>query len=154
MSGTVYMGDVNLTTIASSSSLSITSSTGNIQLGPYTFPSLAPVENTILISDGTGNLSFVPVNLRTAVTTSTYSITSEDDIIAITVAQDTTLTLPPPSSRVVGEILYIVKEVPGTDSVTVNPSGTELISGLSSFIFSSSYGTLKLITNGTNWFVL
>ena len=154
MSGTVYMGAINVTSIASESSLTITSSTGNIQLGQYTFPSLTPTENTILVTDGSGNLSFTSVNVRTAVSTSTYSISSEDDIVAITVAQNTTLTLPSPSSRVVGEIIYIVKEVPGTTSVTLNPSNNELISGQASYTFSSEYGTLKVYTNGTNWFVL
>ena len=154
MSGTVYMGAINVTSIASESSLTITSSTGNIQLGQYTFPSLTPTENTILVTDGSGNLSFTSVNVRTAVSTSTYSISSEDDIVAITVAQNTTLTLPSPSSRVVGEIIYIVKEVPGTTSVTLNPSNNELISGQASYTLSSEYGTLKVYTNGTNWFVL
>lgn len=154
MSGTVYMGSVNVTKIESTSSLSITSSTGNIQLGGYTFPSEAPTENTILMTDGTGNLSFAPANTRTGVTDTTYTITTQDDIVAITVAQATTLTLPDPTTKTVGDIIYIVKEVAGTDVITINPSASELISGQTTYTFSTEYGATKIYTNGTNWFLL
>jgi hypothetical protein len=154
MSGTVYMGAINVTKIESESSLSITSSTGNIQLGGYTFPSAPPTENTVLVTDGTGNLSFAPANTRTSVTSPAYTIPPEDDIVAITVAQPTSLTLPDPSTKTVGDIIYIVKEVAGTDVITVNPSASELISGQAAYTFSAAYGATKIYTNGTNWFLL
>ena len=148
------MGSINVTSIASESSLSITSSTGNIQLGGYTFPSVAPTENTVLMTDGSGNLSFAPTNTRTPVTATTYTITANDDIVAITVAQNTTLTLPDPSTKQIGDIIYIVKEVAGTDQININPNGSELISGQTSYTFSAEYGATKIYTNGTNWFLL
>ena len=154
MSGTVYMGAINVTNISSETSLSITSSTGNVQLGSYTFPSTPPAENTVLVTDGTGNLSFSPSNTRSEVPTATYTITPNDDIVAITVAQDTILTLPDPATKTVGDILYIVKEVAGTNVITVNPNTTELISGQSSYTFSVVYGATKMYTNGTDWFLL
>ena len=154
MSGTVYMGSINVTSIASESSLSITSSTGNIQLGGYTFPSEIPTENTFLVTDGSGNLSFSATNKRAGVTTATYAISPDDDIVAITVEQDTVVTLPDPSTRTVGDILYIVKEVGGTNTVTINPNSTELISGQTNYTFAVAYGATKIYTNGTNWFLL
>lgn len=154
MAGTIYMGSINVTSIASEASLSITSSTGNIQLGLYTFPSEAPTENTVLVTDATGNLSFAPRNTRTGVTATSYTITADDDIVAITVAQGTTLTLPDPSTKTIGDIVYVVKEVAGTDQITISPSGSELISGQASYSFSAEYGTTKIYTNGTDWFLL
>jgi len=154
MSGKVTMGSINVTNIASTSSLTITSSTGNIQMGPYTFPSSAPTDNTVLVTDGSGNLSFSSTNSRIDVSTATYTILSDDDIVAITVEQDTTLTLPDPSTKTVGDILYIVKEVAGTNVITINPNGSELISGQLTYTFSAEYGATKIYTNGVNWFLL
>ena len=154
MTGKVYMGSINVTSIESESSLSITSSTGNIQLGSYTFPSETPAENTVLMTDGSGNLRFAPSNTRTGVTTDSYVITEDDDIVAITIAQNTTLILPDPSTKTIGDIIYIVKEVAGTNQITINPSGSELISGQSSYTFSAEYGATKIYTNGTDWFLL
>jgi len=154
-SGKVTMGSITVTNIESESSLTITSSTGNIQMGGYTFPSSsAPVENAILKSDANGNLSFASSNTRTEVSTLTYNILADDDIVSITVAQDTTLTLPDPSTKTVGDIIYIVKEIAGTNVITINPNGSELISGQSTYTFSTEYGATRIYTNGTNWFLL
>lgn len=154
VSGSVSIGAVTSASITSDSALSIKSSTGQIKVGGYTFPTNTPSANTVLVSDGSGNLSFQSTNQRADVTTATYTILPEDDIIAITVEQNTVLTLPPPSSRTVGDIIYVVKEVGGTSTVTINPNGTELISGNTSYVFSSAYGANKVYTNGTNWFLL
>lgn len=154
MSGTVIMGAITVSSIASDSALSITSSTGNIQLGGYTFPDTTPSEGDVLVTDGSGNLSFAAANQRVDVSSATYTIQPSDNIVAITVQEDVVVTLPPPSSKTVGDIIYIVKEADGLSSVSVSPSGTELISGQEGFSFSQAYGATKLYTNGTNWFIL
>lgn len=154
MSGTVSVGNITVTSIASDSALAINSSTGNIQVGGYTFPSATPTENSVLVTDGSGNLSFSSANTRAEVATAAYSISGDDDIVAITVQQDTVLTLPDPTTRTVGDIIYIVKEVAGTNPVTINPNSTELISGQASYVFFAEYGATKMYTNGTNWFLL
>lgn len=154
MSGTVFMGAITVASIASDSALSITSSTGSIQLGGYRFPDEAPVDGNVLVTDGSGNLSFATSNQRSEVSAAAYSILPGDNIVAITAQLDVALTLPPPSSKTVGDIIYIVKEVDGSNSVSVNPNGTELLSGQTSFSFSQAYGATRLYTNGTNWFIL
>lgn len=154
MSGTVSIGAITCTSIASNSTLTITSSSGGIQLGSYVFPTGNPTDGDVLVTDGSGNLSFAAANQRSEVSTATYSILPGDDIVAITAQIDVVVTLPTPSSKTVGDIVYIVKEVDGLNSVTVNPNGTELISGQANYSFSQSYGATKLYTNGTNWFVL
>ncbi|CAN0352430.1 unnamed protein product, partial [Hapterophycus canaliculatus] len=120
----------------------------------YTFPSGTPTESSVLVTDGSGNLSFSSTNTRAEVATAAYSISADDDIVAITVQQDTVLTLPDPGTRTVGDSIYVVKEVAGTNPVTINPNSTELISGQASYVFFSEYGATKLYTNGTNWFLL
>lgn len=144
MSGTVNIGSITVTSI----------STGNISVGPYTFPSTQPVKGSVLVTDGTGNLSFTPSNTRVEVGTAAHTVAASEDIVAITAAQETALTLPDPATKVVGNILYVVKEVGGTHAVTIAPSGAELISGQTSHVLSAEYGATKLYTNGTDWFIL
>jgi len=154
MSGTVSIGSITCTSIESNSTLSITSSSGGIQLGNYTFPSGNPVDGDVLVTDGNGNLSFSAANQRSEVSGTTYSVLPGDDIVAITAQVDVVLTLPVPASKTVGDIMYVVKEVDGLNTVTINPNGSELISGQSSYSFSQAFGATKLYTNGTNWFLL
>ena len=47
-----------------------------------------------------------------------------------------------------------VKEVAGSSVITIVPFGTELISGNTTATLTSSYGSMKIYTNGTNWFAL
>ncbi|CAM9203960.1 unnamed protein product [Pylaiella littoralis] len=144
MSGTVNIGSITVTSM----------SAGNISVGPYTFPSTEPVKGSVLVTDGTGNLSFSPANTRVEVSAAAHVVAASEDIVAITVAQDTALTLPDPATKVVGNILYVVKEAAGAHVVTIAPSGAELISGQTSHVLSSEYGAAKLYTNGTDWFIL
>lgn len=139
----------------SGDNLTLTSTLGKIKIGTFTWPDLTGVaEGSVLKTDSTGELTFEPAIVRVAVTGTTYTIQPGDDIVAITQQQDTTLTLPDPTTKNVGDICYIVKEVSGTDVVTIIPSGSELISGETSATLSFSYGTVKIYTNGVNWFAL
>lgn len=134
----------------------VTSAASNIQIGAFTWPSAAPVAGSVLKTDGLGNLSFEVPNVRSAVdpASAAYTILATDDIVAVTGTLDTTLTLPDPSLKVTGDMISVVKEVGGTSTVTVQPFGTELVSGGSTAVLSQPYGSLKIYTNGANWFVL
>lgn len=134
----------------------VSSSSSTLQIGQFTWPTTTPTSGSVLKTDGSGNLSFEETNIRLAIDpiVSTYTITSSNDIVAITGTLDTTLTLPTPSSKVVGDIIYIVKEVDGNSIVTIIPSGTELISGTTSTTLTNPYESIRIYTNGTNWFVL
>lgn len=147
MSGKISCGTIVTDSISSSSTL---------QIGNFSWPTSTPESGTVLKTSGNGTLSFEPSNVRTAVDSlaTTYSITSTDDIVAITGTLDTTLTLPDPTLKTVGDLIYIVKEVSGASVITVVPFGTELISGNSSATLSASYGSFKLYTNGVNYFAL
>lgn len=147
MSGKISCGTIVTDSISSSSTL---------QIGNFSWPTGTPNSGTVLKTSGNGTLSFEPSNVRTVVDSlaTTYSITSTDDIVAITGTLDTTLTLPDPTLKTVGDLIYIVKEVSGASVITVVPFGTELISGNSSATLSASYGSFKLYTNGVNYFAL
>jgi len=139
----------------SGENLELSSASGSIKIGSFTWPDLDNVpEGSVLKTDSTGELVFEPSVVRVTVVGTTYTILPGDDIIAITQQQDTTLTLPDPTTKNTGEIIYIVKEVSGTDTITILPNGTELLSGETSATLSFSFGTLKIYTNGVNWFVL
>jgi len=147
MSGTITSDAVVTSTISSSS---------NLQIGSFTWPSAAPSSGQVLKTDDSGNLSFRSVNTRIAigalVTTDTIDVLT--DIVAITGTLATSLTLPDPSTKSVGDIIHIVKEVSGASIITISPFSTELISGNASSTLSTSYGSMKVYTNGIDWFEL
>jgi hypothetical protein len=134
----------------------VTSATSSIQIGSFTWPSAAPVPGSVLKTDGLGNLTFETPNVRSTVdpSSATYAIGPSDDIVAVTGTLDTTLTLPDPASKVTGDMILVVKEVGGSSTITVVPFGTELVSGSSSVVLSQPYGSVKIYTNGSNWFAL
>ena len=134
----------------------VSSSNSTLQIGSFAWPSTTPAPGSVLKTDGAGNLTFEESNIRTVVdpAATTFTIGSSDDIVAITGTLDTTLTLPDPSTKTVGDLIYVVKEVDGPSVITVVPSGTELISGGASTTLSDPYGSFKIYTNGTNWFAL
>lgn len=134
----------------------VTSAASNIQIGAFTWPSSAPVPGSVLKTDGLGNLSFEVPNVRSTVdpASATYTISKTDDIVAVTGTLDTTLTLPDPVSKVTGDMITVVKEVGGSSVITIVPHGTELVSGSSSAALTQAYGSCKIYTNGTNWYVL
>ena len=150
----IIVGEIITESISSTGALSITSDTGDIQIGSFSWPATASISSSVLKTDGVGGLTFEPAIVRSVVTTSTYTITTSDDIVALSVAQATTLTLPDPTLKNEGDLIYVVKEISGTDVITILPFGTELISGASSATLSFSYGTVKLYTNNVNWFAL
>lgn len=127
-----------------------------LQIGNLTWPTEAPKCGTVMKTSADGSLVFEPSNVRAVVDPSDtyYGILPTDDIVAVTGSLDTTLKLPDPKTKTVGDLIYIVKEVAGASAVTVVPYGTELISGRTSAKLLASYGSFKLYTNGTNYFAL
>lgn len=147
MSGTISCGNVVTSSISTTSTLTI----GNFQ-----WPTTLPSVGSVLKTNGVGGLTFEPSNVRTEIlnTDTAYTISATDDIVSITGTLATTLTLPDPSLKTVGDLIYIVKEVAGSSVITIVPFGTELISGNTTATLTSSYGSMKIYTNGTNWFAL
>lgn len=148
MSGTISCGSLVTSSI---------STTSTLMIGNFEWPTALPTnDGSVLKTSSTGSLTFEPSNVRTEIlaTDTAYSIGETDDIVAITGTLATTLTLPDPTLKTVGDLIYVVKEVAGLSIITIVPFGTELISGNSSTTLTSSYGSVKIYTNGTNWFAL
>lgn len=147
MSGTISCGSLVTSSISTTSTLTI---------GIFEWPTALPSSGAVLKTSGTGSLTFEPSNVRAELLTTdtAYSIGETDDIVAITGTLATTLTLPDPTLKTVADLIYVVKEVSGLSIITIVPFGTELISGNSSATLTSSYGSVKLYTNGINWFAL
>lgn len=150
MSGKISCGSVITGSIVPDSSST------TLQIGNFNWPTEAPSSGTVLKTGNDGSLVFEPSNVRAVVAANapTYDIQLSDDIVAITGTLETTLTLPDPALKTVGDLIYVVKEVSGTSTVTVVPFANELISGKSSAVLRASFGSFKLYTNGVNYFAL
>lgn len=98
----------------------VSSSNSTLQIGSFVWPSTTPASGSVLKTDGAGNLTFEEINIRSVVdpVATTYTIGTSEDIVAITGTLDTTLTLPDPSTKTVGDLIYIVKEVDGFSVIT------------------------------------
>jgi len=145
MSGTITCDSVTTSSITSSS---------DIQIGSYIWPSTSPIDGQIMTTDGSGNLACVYKNTRVAIGAliTTHAIDVSSGIVSITGTLATTVTLPNPALKIVGDIIHIVKEVSGTSVITISPFSSELISGSASDTISASYSSIKVYTNGTDWF--
>ena len=143
--------------ITSTGTLTLTSNSDDIQIGSFAWPSTTSgaADGSVLKTNSSGGLSFEPATIRSEVTGTTYSIQVNDDIVALTINQATNLILPDPTLKNVGDLIYCVREVAGTAVTTIVPEtvGT-LINGETSVTMSFSFGSVKIYTNGINWFAL
>ncbi len=93
--------------------------------------------------------------VRTAVS-GNYTILASDYLIAYTsTASSYTATLPAASSGNAGQ-LWIIKDESGgaaTHPITIATSGGN-IDGVSSKVISTNYGSMRIYSNGTNYFTL
>lgn len=84
----------------------------------------------------------------------TVDTTSTDHyILANTTSAALTVTLPAP----VRGRRFKIKDsggVAGTNNITVSPHSTEKIDGAASQTIATNYGSLSLISDGTNWFLV
>jgi hypothetical protein len=86
---------------------------------------------------------------------STYtvdSVTTDYIIYTNSTSNTITITLPTPTN---GRLLIIQDKAGtnGTNNVTINPHASEKINGASSFVMSQNYGSMRITSDGTNWFV-
>ena len=85
---------------------------------------------------------------------SNYTASASDFIIGVdTSSSAVTITLP--SSAVSAGKIYIINDEggnAGTNNITVATEGSETIDGSASATISSNNGTLRLYSDGSNWF--
>ena len=88
---------------------------------------------------------------------STLQILLDDFLIGVT---DTiisrTVQLPKPELAGIGK-LYVISDLSGSalsTTISITPHSTELINGDTSTAINTNYGTMRLTTDGTNWFII
>lgn len=119
----------------------------------YTTGSGTPVQLT-----SGGSIVSIPGALQTitytAVSSSPYSVTTNDVLLAVDTSSARTITLPPAGSVSAGRV-YIVKDLSGlseTNSVTVLPTGLDTIDGVDAIsggvTLASNYGSIFVVSNG------
>lgn len=94
---------------------------------------------------------------RTAVGTGAYTILTTDYYLgktSITGGGDT-ITLPSAVTVGAGKI-YIIKDesgAAGTNNITIDGDGTETIDGTTTRVINTNYGSMNIISDGTNWYI-
>ena len=95
-------------------------------------------------------------NLTTnTIASSTYSVdsvTTDYIIYTNSTSNAITITLPAPTN---GRLLIIEDKAgtAATNNITIDPHASEKINGASSFVISQNYGSMRITSDGTNWFV-
>ncbi|MCP4481462.1 MAG: hypothetical protein GY817_01355, partial [bacterium] len=116
------------------------------------------VKNTLEV-DGVSYLNTVvmteSLTLPMTSKTANYTLRSTDYLVIVNPASATTMTLPTASG--IGGRVYEIIAIDGdhgTNTVTIDPSGTETISGNSTFVFGNDYESVTIISDGTNWLII
>ena len=113
------------------------SNTGNVGIGTTNPNSTFQVTGSI----ATNRTSF----------SSSATIASTDHICAVTTTSSITLTLPSASTAGAGRE-YIIKSEKSTATISIATSSSQTIDGASSKSISTGYGSLRVYSDGSNWF--
>jgi hypothetical protein len=117
----------------------------------YTLSNLT-AGNNVSITNSAGGIT-IAASSRTAVSAA-YTALSTDYILGVTVS-GVTVTLPSAASVTAGK-MFIVKDESGgaaVSNITITPAAGETIDGAGgNATISTNYGTLKIYSDGTNWF--
>jgi hypothetical protein len=106
--------------------------------------------------DGLYNAGALTGNYVTASGT-TYGLSSKDYFISMTNSAARTVSLVTADTAAEGQVI-IIKDAAGTAgsaNVTINRASSNTIDGATSYVINTNYGSVSLISNGTNaWFVM
>jgi hypothetical protein len=84
--------------------------------------------------------------------TTSYAATSTDNVIFIgSISSALTITLPAPSN---GKVIIVEDKngnVSGTNTITITHNASETINGASNYLLTMPFGSVTLISDGTNW---
>jgi hypothetical protein len=147
--GVIY-GGTGVSTVPTNGELLIGNGTG------YTVANVT-AGNGITVTNGAGSItiaSTAPYNYTVVSIASTTSATSGTTYLANTSGGAFTLTLPAPSSGA----YILIKDVTGsfaTNNLTIAPHASEQIEGLAAnYLAQTNYGSLTLVSDGTNWWFI
>lgn len=110
-----------------------------------------PTAAKIPISDGDGRLAVGWVRYNYAPVTIVATSTLLDDTHAVVlVSAAATITLPT-AVGIAGRLYNVVRT--GTGDVTIQPDGTETISGDTSLVLVAQWSSAVVISDGSNWVI-
>lgn len=109
---------------------------------------------TLRISSGLPAWSDVDTTLSTSTKTSNYTIVGSDVVIfADATSGNTTITLPLAASF--SGYSFFVKRIDGTgNTCQVSRSGSDTIDGATSFVLDTQYYSVRVVSNGSNWYII
>ena len=111
--------------------------------------------STDVVVDTPDNLFYAIPSTTTTLSvvtkTADYTVTSTDDVVLVNAASGSVNIYLPASGTVTGREFTVVKIDSGTNTVTVDPNGSETINGSSTFVISSQYGAIRTFADGSNW---
>ena len=112
---------------------------------------LGPQSSSTAVHQINGGLS----GTTNTITSTTYivdSVTTDYILYTNSTSNAINITLPAPTN---GRIL-VIEDKAGTaqtNNITVDPHASETINGKSSFVISQNYGSIRITSDGTNWFI-
>jgi hypothetical protein len=123
-----------LTTLANSAA----NTSGDTFSGQMDFSSIAPLHLPYLVTTSTSN--------------SISASASSAGLYLLSPSASCIFNLPAPTG--LSGLQYTIKNVNGTQAISVTPSGVTTIDGSSSYVIPASAGAyVQVITNGSNWFI-
>jgi hypothetical protein len=122
------------------------------------FPSTQGSASTFLSNDGSGNLSWKKPSSFSSLTTvsagsSNFTFDSDNDIFLVTSTAAVTGTLPSAATIGSGKIINIKRT--GNFAIAIDPFSSQTIDGSSSsYVLNTSFQSVTLVSDGSNWFIL
>jgi hypothetical protein len=108
------------------------------------------VANASPVSGFDVNTSVSCGGIRTV--TGNTTLTDTDYMLLVNNSATATITLPAASGVTRRE--YVIKKIStDTSTVVIDPNGAELIDGAATYTIGSSYVSVKIKTDGTNWYI-
>lgn len=107
-------------------------------------------------SDALTNLVFPLSNLvlQSATKTSGYTVTTSDHLLYCNTASGSITLALPALSGVTQNVVYSAVKTSASNTLTLDPSGSEQISGASTYAVTANYSRVDVYSNGSAWVVL
>lgn len=107
-----------------------------------------------IICDGSNWHIIDQKNSAVRSTTSTVTVTASDQTILADVSGGAISVNLPTAASVRGKVYMIKKTSTGSNSVTIDPAGSEQIAGTTVLVFNGNKGARQIISDGTAWWVI
>jgi hypothetical protein len=88
------------------------------------------------------------------VVTKTANYTAADEVVILADATSSTVTISLPAASTVAGRNYIIKKINSTNSVIIDPNGSELLDGAATQTLSTTNQRMNIISNGTAWYII